>query len=165
MFTEGVSGSEMAQLQKKSIRKLVTLSAELAERVDKFREDIGAASESDALKALIEHGLKLRDKPEDLFDRFTNAAENGQTIGEIINLLASDHPLVKSTVLNSEALIIYLKIEPNAEAERFYFARDSRSWSWEKQVGDWNNEQWEVLRPKQPPRSKPVNDLDDDIPF
>jgi len=153
----------MAQL-KKSIRKLVTLSAELAERVDKFREDVGAASESDALKALIEHGLKLRDKPEDLFKRFENATENGQTIGEIINLLASDHPLVQSTFLNSEALIIYLKTEPNAEAERFYFSRESRNWVWEKQFDD-HRDEWEVFRPKQPPKKTPVNDLDDDIPF
>jgi hypothetical protein len=156
----------MAQSQKKSVRKLVTLSTELADRVDKFRVDIGAASESDALKALIEHGLKLRDKPEDLFGRFENATENGQTIGEIINLLASDHPLVLSTLLNSESLIINLKAEPNAEAERFCFSRENRKWVWERQVGDWNNDQWEVIRPKQPPRSRtPVNDLDDDIPF
>ena len=35
----------MARLPKKSVRKLVTLPQELAERVDHFREAIGAASE------------------------------------------------------------------------------------------------------------------------
>jgi hypothetical protein len=157
----------MAQSQKKSIRKLVSLSAELAERVDQFRESVGAASESDALKTLIEDGLKLRDKPEDLFKRFEISSQNGQSIGEIINLLASDHPLVASTLINNESIIIHLKTEPNAEAERFHHFRGSRTWVWERQVGDYGDDRWERLRPDPPPpaRREPVNDLDDDIPF
>jgi len=46
---------------KKSARKLVTLSAETAAEIDIYRERVGATSESDALKALIELGLKYSD--------------------------------------------------------------------------------------------------------
>lgn len=155
----------MAKPQKKSIRKLVTLSAELAERVEKFRDSVGAASESDALKTLIEDGLKLRDRAEDLFTRFENATQNGQSIGEIINLLASDHPLVASTFLNSDSLIIYLKTETNSESERFCYSRTAHNWDWERQIGDYNQDRWESIRPLTLKVRTQVNDLDDDIPF
>jgi hypothetical protein len=155
----------MTKSQKKSIRKLVTLSVELAERVEKFRDSVGAASESDALKALIEDGLKLRDRAEDLFTRFENATLNGQSIGEIINLLASDHPLVASTFLNTDSLIIYLKTEANSECQRFSYSREAHTWDWERQIGDYNQDRWESIAPRTSKIRTPVNDLDDDIPF
>jgi hypothetical protein len=158
----------MARLPKKSVRKLVTLPQELAERVDQFREAIGAASESDALKALIEDGLKMRDRPNDLFLRFEAATKTGRNLGEIINLLASDHPLVESTYLDSEKLIINLKTGSDAD-ERFCYSRLHQTWDWEQRTGNgFGDEDWGSIKP-QPPRPTrgrtPVNDLDDDIPF
>jgi hypothetical protein len=153
----------MAQIPRKSVRKLITLPPDLAERVEKFRETSGASSESEALKALVEAGLKLRDRPEDLFQRCETSTSGGQSIGEIINLVTTDHPLVESTVTDKEALTVYLK-KPESEAprERFRYSRSQGNWKWE-----WEREydQWmPVERPKQA-KAKPGGDLDDDIPF
>jgi hypothetical protein len=158
----------MARLPKKSIRKLVTLPPELAERVDKFREATGAASESDALKLLIEDGLKLRDRPKDLFDRFKAATDTGRSLGEIINMLASDHPLVQSTYLDSEQLIINLKTPSSEKDERFCYSRLMEIWDWEQRVGNDYDDAWQSIKPEKPSAARgrtPVNDLDDDIPF
>jgi hypothetical protein len=158
----------MARSQsRKSVRKLVTLSPDLADRVEKFREAFGASSESDALKVLIEDGLKMRDRREDLFERLENATQNGQSLGEIINFLATDHPLVLNTVLNSDELIINLKTAGDEPDEKFWFSRFHKKWDWLKRVGNNYDDQWEPVKP--PPQRaggrKPINDLDDDIPF
>src|SRR4051794_25879618 len=121
----------MARSQSKSVRKLVTLSAELAERVDKYREATSAASESGALKALIEDGLKLHDRPADLFERCKTATAKGQSLGDIINLLAADHPLVHSTYIHPETVVINLK-EDGSYEERFVYGRLNKTWDWER---------------------------------
>jgi hypothetical protein len=149
----------------KSVRKLVTLPPELAERVEKFRESSNAPSESEALKTLIEDGLKLRDRSTDLFERFKSAIEKGQTIGEIINYLASDHPLVSSAILDHENLNIYLKSEPDQPDERFSFNRLKKKWEWERLIGDYADASWEPIEPGAPPGRRTVADLDDEIPF
>jgi hypothetical protein len=149
----------------------VTLSAELAERVEKFQQESGASSESDALKTLIEDGLKMRDKPSDLFQRCESATNSGQKVGDIIERLTSDHPLVESTVVNGESLLVYLKTEPDAPEERFHLSRSSRTWAWEQRVsgGYGNNDAWENIRraaPGAPRQARGSNaDLDDEIPF
>lgn len=152
------------------MRKLVTLSPELAERVEKYRLAIAATSESDALKSLIEGGLKLRDRPYDLFRRCESATNNNQTIGEIVENLASDHPLVETTIVNSEGLSIYLKTEPDAPIERFHLPRTRRDWCWQKRSRDSYDENWETTCPIDPdeaPKVRPRrgSDLDDEIPF
>jgi hypothetical protein len=161
-----VSGLQMARTQRKSIRKLVTLSPELAERVEKFRETFGASSESDALKVLIEDGLKMRDRRDDLFERLKNATQNGQSLGDIINLLAADHPLVLSTLLTADQLEINLRTSTDEPDQQFSFSRLHRKWDWLRRVGSNFDDQWESVQPPQQPRErKPINDLDDDIPF
>jgi hypothetical protein len=156
----------MARVTSKSARKLVTLPAELAERVEKFRESSGAASESDALKTLIEDGLKLRDRSSDLFARFESATQKGQNIGEIINLFAADHPLVHSTYLNQETLTVYLKVEQDQQEERFTFDRLTKGWDWQRRVGTYGDDQWESIKPGSLPKRRPkTTDLDDEIPF
>ena len=149
----------MPEKSRKSVRKLVTLPADLAERVESFRASRGASSESDALKALIEDGLKMRDKPEDLFQRCETSTLGGQSIGDIINLVTSDHPLVHSTVLDDESLIVYLRHETDARVERFRFSRSRRTWTWEweDQNGNW--------RPVEREQSGKDQNLDDEIPF
>jgi hypothetical protein len=97
-------------------------------------------------------------------------------------VLATDHPLVQSTFLDSNELVIYLKTLPGAADERFRFSRDQRIWRWEVSrnsggYGDADN--WESI-PIDPPvpvsvsqsAKKPTGgygsgggDLDDDIPF
>ena len=157
------------QIPKRSIRKLVTLPPDLAERVEHFRQTSGASSESDALKVLIEDGLKMRDKPEDLFRRCETASTSGQSIGDIINLLTSDHPLVESTVLDSESLTVYLKAM-DGPSERFRYSRSRREWHWERH-GDYDN--WNAVS-RETSQSQhgfggggfaPGPDLDDEIPF
>ena len=157
----------MARSIRKGIRKLVTLPPELAQRVDKFREAFGASSKSDALKVLIEDGLKMRDRREDLFERLGNATENGQSLGDIINVLATDHPLVLNTVLNSDELIINLKTATDEPDQQFSFSRFHKKWDWLKRVGNNYDGGWEPVRPPagRAARRKPMNDLDDDIPF
>src|SRR5690348_14651167 len=171
----------MAQSQRKSIRKLVSLSAELAERVEKFYHESGAASESDALKVLIEDGLKMRDRPYDLFRRCESAIKSGQRIGDIVERLTSDHPLVERTIVNGEGLSVYLKSDPDAPDERFYLSRSRREWFWQvHKPSGYNNNEWEwentePVDPDAPPPTMPpikswslnrrVKDVDDDIPF
>jgi hypothetical protein len=168
---------DMAQTPKKTVRKLVTLPLDIAERVEQFRAKSSAVSESDALKALIEGGLSRYDKPSDLLLRCQTATERGQTIGDIINSITADHPLVKSTTLESSTLFIYLKEEdPNdPEADRFRFSREEKKWTWERCSGP--GEDWEEVRPRRPPVAaasfgggRPAAragkaELDDDIPF
>jgi hypothetical protein len=153
----------MAQIPKKSIRKLVTLPPDLAERVEKFRAVSGASSESDALKLLIEAGLKLRDRPADLFQRCETSTLSGQSIGEIIGLVTSDHPLVERTVVDTDSLDVYLRAPADARTERFHFSRARRIWAWEYQTG--NYDEWAPVVPPKPKRISEGGDLDDDIPF
>lgn len=159
----------MAQSQRKSIRKLVSLSAELAERVEKFQQESGAASESDALKMLIEDGLKIRDTPADLFQRCESATNSGQRIGDIVERLTSDHPLVHNTVVSADGLSVYLKSDGESQPERFHLSRIKRVWTWERSVSGYGNQDaWEDITPRpqgSPARSRLGNDLDDDIPF
>lgn len=154
----------MAQPQRRGVRKLVTLPPDLAERVESFRATSGATSESDALKMLIEDGLKLRDTPADLIRRCRTATEKGQSIGDIINLMTSDHPLVQSTTVDGEGLAIYLRLPSNEDSQRFFFSRNRRVWSWEHQIynGEWELVEWEKPKPAAKSASK---DLDDEIPF
>lgn len=154
----------MAQIPKKSVRKLVTLPMELAERVESFRKSSGAPSESDALKILIEHGLRAKDTVEDLFARCKAATANGQSLGDIINFMTSDHPLVFSTVLDSDYLKVYLKTEPNEREERFRYSRSKKEWHWEcRDISDYQEDDWKSVNPSGPPKRR--DDLDDEIPF
>lgn len=153
----------MARSQSKSIRKLVSLSPELAERVEKFRESVGASSESDALKILIEDGLKMRDRREDLFERLKNATSKGQNLAEVINFLAADHPLVKSTTLDANELTIYLNTASDEDSQKFSYSRYQKEWQWLRNTGGFDD--WEPIKP--PPQRKRTSreELDDDIPF
>lgn len=151
-------------VRKRSIRKLVSLPPDLAERVEQFRESSRATSESEALKLLIEAGLKMRDKPEDLFRRCKTATESGQSIGDIINLMTSDHPLVDSTVLDGEALIVNLKTESDTPRERFRYSRSRHTWEWEIMRNQGYEEYWEPIKRGPEKRGAGV-DLDDEIPF
>lgn len=163
--------AEIAETPKKSSRKLVTLPPDLAERVERFRETSGATSESDALKMLIEDGLKLHDTAEDLFQRCETSTANRQGLAEIMNLVTADHPLVDRTILDSEALLVILKTGSDEPAERFRYSRSRRDWEWQIQHGGFSDDNWEVYRPqrtsaKPSPMAKPGGgDLDDDIPF
>ena len=155
----------MARSQRKNIRKLVTLPPELADRIDKFRQEIGASSESDALKLLIENGFKLRDRPADLYAQFEAAIQNGETIGGIITI-ASEHPLVESAFINGNEAVIHLKVD--GDPQKFVFDRSKREWDWLRTDSDGygNDDRWFSIRPgRAPERTKPKADLDDEIPF
>ena len=165
----------MAQIPKKSVRRLVTLPPDLAERVEKFRETSGATSESDALKVLIEDGLKRRDTPEDIFQRCETATASGQSIGDIINLVTSDHPLIEQTVLDAEALMIFLRVDSSSPPERFRYSRFQRKWYWERKEGNYSDSWSNVRRISQSSYGGGYGsggdfmpsgpDLDDEIPF
>lgn len=150
----------------KAVRKLVTLPPELAERVERFRETSGASSESDALKTLIEDGLKLKDRPEDLLRRCESLTAARPNVADVVTL-TSDHPLVDRAILDSEELKIHLKKTPDGEF-RFRFSRGSRKWTWEVNAGEFD-EQWQHYKPlksaAQQPSGAGSGDLDDDIPF
>jgi hypothetical protein len=150
----------MTQSQSKNTRKLVTFTPDLAERVDAYRSEVRASSDSDAIKALIEAGLKLRDKPSDLYRRCVGSTQNGQSIGDLINLVTSDHPLVASTVLDSDSLIVNLKGEDSTIPNRFRYSREEKKWFWEIEIdyNDWSE------KPTDRPSSN-SDDLDDEIPF
>lgn len=149
---------------RKSVRKLVTLSAELSERVEKFRAAFGATSESDALKMLIEDGLKSRDRREDLFERLKNATESGQNLGDVINFLATDHPLVESTFLTSDELSVNLKTSTDESDQQFRFSRHHKEWDWLERIGDGYDDKWRSVK-RRKDQNKSTSDLDDDIPF
>jgi hypothetical protein len=119
----------MGRILKKTVRKLVTLPLELAERVDEFRQRTEASSESDALKALIEDGLKRYDSPKDLYDRCEATTAAGKPIGDLITLVTADHPLVESTRLDGQTLVVYLARKEATHRARFVFTRASRDWS------------------------------------
>lgn len=149
---------------KKSVRKLVTLPLDTAERVDQFRAKAGLASESDALKTLIEGGLSRYDTREELFIRCQTATASGQSIGEIINTVVADHPLVKRTSVDAISLRIYLRDDPENQSEfRLVFFRKSKRWIEEVRQGhdDW----MEIVKEKPRPLARSKAELDDDIPF
>jgi hypothetical protein len=173
----------MARLPKKTVRKLVTLPLETAEWAEQFRIRTGATSESDAFKTLIESGLQRFDTREMLFVRCEAATSAGKSIGDIINFVLADHPLISNTTFDSAALCAYLKADdPDEPSWRFRFSRHSKKWFWEFEHP--NDHDWrELRRPKAAPpddefsppsaggggrpaaaaRSKA--ELDDDIPF
>ncbi|MDP3241326.1 MAG: hypothetical protein Q8M69_12935 [Reyranella sp.] len=168
----------MDDSDKKSSRELVTLPADLAERVEAFRERSGITSKSESLKMLIEGGLRRYDTREDLFARCEAATRKGQSLGDLITLVTADHPLVQSTSLDMYSLDVFLRpTSPDEPEERFRFSRIRKRWTWEYQHpndGDW--------RPKPKPQRASGDDddygsgsgravsrgkaqLDDDIPF
>lgn len=168
----------MDDSSKKSTRELVTLPPELAERVDAFRAKTGMVNKSESLKMLIEGGLRRYDTRADLFERCRTATTKGQSIGDIINSIVADHPLVQSTSLDLDSLIVFLRAVEEEPDERFRFARAQRKWAWEfrhPSDGDWRpvRRRGGMDDDFAPPpssggrpaaRSK-ADDLDDDIPF
>lgn len=92
-----------------TVRKNVSLSRDLAERVERFRTSRGLTAESDALRRLIEIGLGIIDEPEDLFERCKSATESGNTLGDIVNVILNDHPLIAQTTINNDRVVVYLK--------------------------------------------------------
>jgi hypothetical protein len=133
------------------------------------------ASKSESLKTLIEGGLRRYDTRIDLFERCEAATQKGQSIGEIITSVTADHPLVQSTSLDSDSLIVFLRSNDEEPDQRFRYSRAGKRWSWEflhQSDHDWR----EMKREKRPstddmsaeprPRSRAAKaELDDDIPF
>ena len=165
----------MEDSPKKSVRELVTLPPDLAERIDAFREKTGMASKSESLKVLIEGGLRRYDTREDLFGRCEAATQKGQPIGDIITFVTADHPLVQSTTLDSDSLIVALRSSDATETdERFRFSRAKKTWAWEYlHPGDHD---WREMKRKRPAVDEDMGggrpsarggkpELDDDIPF
>jgi hypothetical protein len=149
----------MAKIPKKTVRKLVTLPLEAAARVDAFRQKSGATSESDALKALIEGGLKAYDTEKDLYERCQAATTEGKAIGELITQVIGDHPLVEATRLDANALTVNLKRGESEQDARFAFYRGSKEWHAEVFIGrdkGWANAGFD---------SSGTVSMDDDIPF
>lgn len=106
-----------------TVRKNVSLPRDLAERIERFRASRGITAESDALRRLIEIGLGIVDEPEDLFERCKSAAESGSTLGDIINVILNDHPLVSQTTINNDRVIVYLK-----NRERIVYIKNEKKW-------------------------------------
>jgi hypothetical protein len=171
----------MAQIPKKSVRKLVTLPVELAQEVDRFREATGASSESDALKVLIGWGLTRTDKPIDLVARLQRATTSGVSLGDVITSVVADHPLVDNATVSGSTLDVYLKSDDidNESQLRFRFHRGNKTWAVERTEN--HGREWSLVtfapsakpeasaptsangRPAAAARSKA--ELDDDIPF
>jgi hypothetical protein len=155
----------MSETTKKTVRKLVTLTRDLARRVEEYRKSSGAASESDALKALIQDGLRLREKPADLFERCEMTTLFGENLGELF-LLVADHPQVYSVVSDTDFVTVNLRIPQDKPDQRFRFSKADSSWEWQEALGGNYNDGWRVIRPGPEPakkRSSPPGD--DDIPF
>jgi hypothetical protein len=166
----------MAQKPRTTVRKLVTLPLELANEVERFRQETGAASESDALKALIGWGLTRNDKAQDLLERCKRATEGGVTIGDVITSVVADHPLVDRAVVGSRSLDVYLKSDDIDDEHqlRFRFARDGKNWVVERTENhgrDWGVVQFQPNKPAvakseaRPSSRAGKAELDDDIPF
>lgn len=166
----------MAQIPRKTVRKLVTLPLEVAEEVDRFREATGASSDSDALKVLISWGLTRSDTPRDLFERCKRATTSGATLGDVITSVVADHPLVENAIVGSHSLDVYLKTSDlDSENQiRFRFVRGEKEWICERTENhgrDWNTVVF--VAPKsstaeiggRPPARGKAGELDDDIPF
>lgn len=164
----------MSSTPKKSVRKLVTLPLDVAVRVDRYRATAGAASESEALKILIEAGLKIYDTQDDLFNRCVESTTTGQPLGDLITRTVADHPLVVSAVMNQEELTIHLRVPTDDPPEEFVFKRNGKIWEW--RVHDARDyDRWSVHKKWPAPAKQSSNsaasadkggsDLDDDIPF
>ena len=152
-------------MAKKTVRKLVTMPLDTAERVEQFRMRTGASSESDALKTLIEGGLSRYDTRGDLLQRCRTATENGQSIGDLINAVVADHPLVKRTSVDGASLRIYLRPEFEDDSEyRLRFFRVSKTWIEEFRPKGSEHE-WTKVAPPRPASRAGKAELDDDIPF
>lgn len=147
----------MARIPKKTVRKLVTLPLETAEWAEQFRIKSGATSESDAFKTLIESGLQRFDTSDMLFARCEAATSAGKSIGDIINYVLADHPLISSTTFDSAALCAYLvRDDPEEPNCRFRFSRHLKKWSWEYEHP--HDHDWREAK-----RAKPAPSMDDDF--
>src|SRR5262245_17189501 len=136
----------MAQQPQKNVRKLVSLSPELAERVEEFRVSSGATSESDTLKACVADGLKLHARPIALLRRCVNPIANRQRIAEVISQVTANRPLVERTMVDNDDLTVFLRTQGDEAVERFRFSRAKRTWDWERYRGNYEDD-WESIRP------------------
>lgn len=136
-------------------RKNVALPSDVVARVDAFRKSRNITSESDALRRLIETGLNFFDRPKDLFFRCAQAYENGSSIGEILENILNDHPLVEEITMRPDNIAIRL--------------RDDCSVSLDKRSGEWSysagvSAREEYYPPRKSGWDQPSN-IDEEIPF
>lgn len=113
----------MSQPPKATTRKVVTLPKEVVDRVEKYRQSRNLASESDALRRLIETGLGLLDTPDELTTRCQSATLRGETIGSVISNILDDHPLVNEITITSDHVRIELRT-----GDVIQFQKNSQDW-------------------------------------
>ncbi len=114
----------MAVNPKTTIRKNVSLPREIAAQIEKFRVSRSLASESDALRRLIEIGLGSIDTPNDLAFRCEAATDAGNSINYVIANILEDHPLISNIGITPEDVVIYLR-----DGSQLRFDKADRKWS------------------------------------
>jgi len=114
----------MAVNPKTTVRKNVALSRELAAQIERFRVSRSLASESDALRRLVEIGLGSIDTSRDLANRCQDATDAGNGINYVLTNILEDHPLIQRISISQDAVDICMRDDTNLR-----FSKMDRKWS------------------------------------
>lgn len=141
-----------------NIRRVYALPSEMVERITKFQQEKGLASEVEAVRKLLDEALKSRDDLETIVNRLL--AKLGQTriASDAARDILAGHPLVTSISFHEDSVVFELK---KGDGARIYENGAVQLVGTEKA--------WYPTDKGNPYRGGsakiPTADLDDEIPF
>lgn len=92
----GVSKPQQNSASSNLNRVTYVLPAELVERVNQYKQDVGIASDDEAVRRLLDDALKHRDNFYTITDRLMQKYKVLRSLREAAGYVLTNHPLVKS---------------------------------------------------------------------
>lgn len=93
----------------KAQRRVYVLPNELVERIAAYQEELGLASEVEAVRRLLDGALKSRDTPFHIAQRIYLQHKLGKPLQDAIRDVLWGHPMLSQMVVESDATVFVLK--------------------------------------------------------
>lgn len=144
------------------VKVMYVLPAELVQRVEDYKNDVGVSSDDEAVRRLIDDALKHRDTFVTITDRLVSKLSALKSLREAAGYVLANHPLVKSITFNSNNVNFILSNDYSIEVYNDGIAV----------VYDESNNAYKFVRGRVPAWASSLNrdnpydiNLDDDIPI
>ena len=142
------------------VRATYVLPADLVERINQYKNDIGIASDDEAVRRLIDDALKHRDDMFMITGRLLDKLHSLKSLREAAGYVLANHPLVKHISFDAGSLIFSLdddySLDVTPKGVVTIYDKDSNTVRFSgKDLPKWLSDE---NRPRK-------YDLDDDIPF
>jgi len=143
------------------VRATYVLPADLVERINEYKNDIGIASDDEAVRRLIDDSLKHRDDLFTITSRLLDKLNSLKSLREAAGYVLANHPLVKTIAFDQGSLSFSIdddyivEVTPKGLVTIFDGNHNEVRFTGES-FPEWLAE---INRPRKP------YDLDDKIPF